>query len=415
MNDLDELIGRLERLGSVQPTPEATDRALHKVRACLDEPRTAPRWIVAGVWRRSAVAAAVLFATVGGLCLWLSRGPSSAQASLADIQDKMRAAHSVSFREVKRAKGMPDQITRMFIRSDGLLRSDQADGSYTVTSTPAFTALIVDARRHQATLWRGVNLPSVNLYELIRDLPGDGSARPAPERVVEGKKAPGLTVTMHGEMMNVWVDARTRLPVLMEAQERGDGGQQAEVILDQFVFDKPIDSALFSLDAPAGYKLETKGVAVLPPAPSTAQTIELVATPLVGLGPVRFGMKREEVEKLLGKPDAVQELGKKRGYHLNYGSRGFFIVGANTIGVLSISCVSQAIMAIRVRDFAGKTDKGIRLGASEADIIRAYGKPDSRRAERGTTSLEYYSLRTDFTVCGEKLVQILLMRPQPAR
>jgi hypothetical protein len=118
----------------------------------------------------------------------------------------------------------------------------------------------------------------------------------------------------------------------------------------------------------------------------------LVVVPLVGIGPVKFGMTRPEVEKLLGKPDAVQELGKSGYVDLNYGSRGFFLGVSKKLGVVTISCVAQKVMATRVRDFAGKTDKGVGLAARIADVIQTYGQPNRKETKMGSTYLSYGKL-----------------------
>jgi hypothetical protein len=125
-------------------------------------------------------------------------------------------------------------------------------------------------------------------------------------------------------------------------------------------------------------------------------------------------MSREEVEKALGKPDAVQPQGKTGTVDMNYGSRGFAILVSKTRGAVIITCMSQAVMAVRVNDFRGKTDKGIALGASSADIIRAYGQPDSKETEQGTTHLSYMKqLEMSFTLFDDKLVSIWLSRQRP--
>lgn len=412
MNDNDEVISRLEGLGQWQPAPAATDRALERVRRALREPAVPPR-SKPRRWRLPAFAAAVLIIG-GGLGIWLMRSSPSARASLAEMQHVMKEARTVSFRQVTRLKGKPDQVTRMLIRSDGVVRSEESDGTYTVTDMPKFEALLVNPGKHEATRLRGVNVPQVNLYEMIKNLPADASARALAGKTIDGKKAFGVVVTLQGHELTVWADARTRLPIRMEAHQE-EGEEAGDAVLDDFHFDTLIDSNIFSMAAPTSYKVKTTGIATLPPPPSPDQAKQMVATPLVGLGPVRFRMKREEVEKLLGKPDAVEELGPSHGFHLNYGSRGFFISGGKTNGVFTISCVSQICVVVRVHDFAGRTDKGIRLRASEAEIIKAYGKPDQRTTNRGSTYLEYRKLNTSFTLFDDKLVEILLMRPPPGK
>src|SRR5271155_750818 len=94
MNDIhdDELVRRLERLGSVTPTPEATSHALDRVRSALaaspapiQNSRSRPslnRW--------AGIAATIL--VVGGLSAWLLL-PTSSGRAWADVRAAIKAAH----------------------------------------------------------------------------------------------------------------------------------------------------------------------------------------------------------------------------------------------------------------------------------------------------------------------------------
>lgn len=67
--------------------------------------------------------------------------------------------------------------------------------------------------------------------------------------------------------------------------------------------------------------------------------------------------------------------------------------------------------ATRVRDFSGKTDKGITIGATKAEIIKAYGEPESQEEAEGTVLLSYGKLRVNFTLVGDKVVEMMFNRP----
>ena len=88
---------------------------------------------------------------------------------------------------------------------------------------------------------------------------------------------------------------------------------------------------------------------------------------------------------------------------------------SKVFGVTTISCVAQVQMAVRVRDFSGKTDQGISLGASMADIIRAYGEPNSKSTNMGSTFLDYGKLEAQFTLVSDKLVGMIFNRPRVAK
>ena len=98
---------------------------------------------------------------------------------------------------------------------------------------------------------------------------------------------------------------------------------------------------------------------------------------------------------------------------LNYGSRGLFLGVSKTLGVTLITCVAQKVMAFRIRDFTGKTDQGISLGANLNDLIRVYGIPSHKEAKQGNTELSYSKLQADFTLVDDKLVRMIFHRPRP--
>jgi hypothetical protein len=414
MNDIhdEELIHRLQQLGEITPAPAATGHALERVRQALAHSPPGPPRQRRIMVRRMAAAAVV--ALTGSLFIWWVRAPAPARASFADVEAALHTSRSVTCRQVIRIKAKPDNTIRLWILDNGLCRAEMSDNTYSVTDPGAHRALFVNPQKREATLWQGMNTPQINLYERLKNLPRNASARDLPGKKIDGKDALGFAVKVFGQEMTVWADAATRLPVRIEAQDKDEDGNPAEFVADNFVFDKELDAKLFALEPPAGYKLVTMGIAVLPDAPADPQLKDLIVTPLVGIGTVRFSMGQADVEKMLGKPDAVHKVGKNGYLDLNYGSRGFFIGVSKTLGVVTISCVAQEVMVARVRAFNGKTDKGIVLGASTADIIRAYGAPDSKESNQGSTYLSYNQLQANFTLFDDKLVQFQFSRPRPA-
>lgn len=154
------------------------------------------------------------------------------------------------------------------------------------------------------------------------------------------------------------------------------GAGEGRVVFDEFVFDKPLDEELFSFEPPKGYKVESFGTAKFPDPPADEDLQKPVLTPNVGIGPVKFGMSLDEVKKLLGEPEKVIPVGD-RGANVEYYSRGYGMFVSETLGVVTINALSQPFFAVRVREFAGRTDKGVRIGSTEDDVRRAYGEPSS--------------------------------------
>jgi outer membrane lipoprotein-sorting protein len=404
MNDnTDEaLIALLQRLGEFQPTADSTFRALQRVRVALEAPTSRRR-----VMRKRFVIAAVVLLAAGSVFAWLM--PSSAR--FGEIQAAMNKARSVSCRQIIRTPGKPDETSRIRVLESGLWRFDSGDGSYAIVDTKKSQSLAVDPAKKTALLLLGANVPSINLYEMIKNLPADKKARPLPGKKIDSKKVLGFAVKVNDMDFTVWADPASRLPVRIEASAK-EKDTTRELIIDEFQFDKELDPKLFTLEPPAGYKVTKHGTPTMPAAPDDARLRAPVITPLVGVGPVNFGMSREDVEKAFGKPDAVEPMGKRGAVSLNYNSRGVFITVGPKLGVVSISALAQKTIIVRIRDFAGKTDKGIALGASTADVVKAYGEPTSRETNEGSTYLNYNKLQASFTFFDDKLVQMMFNRPR---
>jgi hypothetical protein len=105
-------------------------------------------------------------------------------------------------------------------------------------------------------------------------------------------------------------------------------------------------------------------------------------------------------------------------------SRGFGITARDGRGVLMINCFSGKFFAIKVRDFAGRTDKGVRMGAHRGAIEQAYGPPSSVRVmdvsgkpaanpeqKTGQVDLSYAALGISFSLHDDSLDSIIMRAP----
>jgi hypothetical protein len=148
--------------------------------------------------------------------------------------------------------------------------------------------------------------------------------------------------------------------------------------------------------------------------PSEALVIEMG----VGVGPVRFGMSKEEVIKHLGQPDKIEEFMhdivrldyiSSRG--LNFGlSRGLHFGLNPTVGVNYIKCHSKEYPGYsHITTFAERTKKGVAMGASRNQIVTAYGEPDSTASRGAFTILYYDNLRSEMIITNDRLVGIKMI------
>ena len=139
---------------------------------------------------------------------------------------------------------------------------------------------------------------------------------------------------------------------------------------------------------------------------------KLIIEPLVGIGPVSFGMSKDEVMEHFGQPDRVFE-GKVT--KLNYvPSRGLSFAVDTELGMNEIGCWSDGMLPSRITTFAGRTKEGIGIGATQEEIVDAYGKPD--RTTTGSRALvenlHYDKLQAKFTLKEGRLMSMILNAPK---
>jgi outer membrane lipoprotein-sorting protein len=375
-------------------------------------------------WRISMVApiaASILFLAGGTMLLLAWIWSSGTNLAFAEVQEKVAGTRTVTFTQIIKAEGNPFRKTRIFIQAPGLMRGEQEDGTYTIMDSEKRQSLTLDPKEKKAVLFLGLSemIAVPNVYELVRDAAQDVLEN-LPEQAIGGKKAVGYRVRFgvgaNKKEARVWVDPKTKLPVRIEQSEKDQAGREiAQLACTDFVFDAPLDAALFRMTPPEGYKVVTMGTATaLPPAPNEADKAAPLVTPGVGIGPARFGMSKEEVIKVLGPPDSIPPEGK--GIMLLYFSRGFQVDVTPKRGLVGIHCVTQKTFLTKVNDFRGKTKEGIAMGASEKMIEQAYGKPDSRTTNGpATTYLRYNNPDLQLTLFDDKLVGIFLQPAPPPK
>ena len=139
----------------------------------------------------------------------------------------------------------------------------------------------------------------------------------------------------------------------------------------------------------------------------------MLITPLVGIGPVKFGMTFDEVKQVTGEPDFMTG-GRCPQYR-----QGFSLVprrGEEKVAVIMAggSCKGDDLL---VAAFKGATKEGIGMNSTRKEIISAFGQPASVRDGRQDGDpeveyLEYDKLGMNLILRKGKLVHFAL---RPAR
>ncbi|QEH31858.1 hypothetical protein OJF2_03250 [Aquisphaera giovannonii] len=376
-------------------------------------------------------AGALTMAATAVFAFLLTPGRSAAGVSLEEVQQKVAATQTLTCTETTLVDGKPRDSSRMLVVAPSLVRDERDDG-YAINDFRARRTLLVRTKEKTATILEGVAFPipdEMNFYSLFREIARE-PLRTLPERHVDGRPALGFVVKVFGHEATVWVDPATKLPVRVET-ESDEGGKRTTGIMSDFVFDRPLDPSLFAMTPPEGYKVETHGVAELAPEPAEQDLAAPVLTPLVGIGPARFGMTEAQVVKALGKPDRASTTGTMR--LLSYYSRGFELMvlpeGRPKHGLFWAVALGKHGFMLKLREFRGKTDRGIGLGATRDDVVKAYGPPDREHLSRnrdafkdaadpdkptGQAEMSYDRLQLSFTLWEGKVYQIRIMAPPPA-
>jgi outer membrane lipoprotein-sorting protein len=403
----DDIIHRFEKLAAIQPADADTARAMERVRLALAQPITTPKRRVFGFGSRYlALAASVVIGLVAvGWFFWPT---GSSGRVFGDVQDRIGQTKSVVVRLTEQEDDQPPESSKIMGLADGRVRIEQANGNYTIVDPKAEQSLAVDLQAKSALLIRGyfVRGPA-NIYRFLRDIGRDGVRQVGKEKIagVDTEVFLSRMKTPDGEQeIKVWVESKSQLPVHVELTGPS-GAKTKHTSRMDLAFDVIVDEKLFSLTPPAGFKLRIEGTSEpLKPTNDQAKLAPIV-TPGVGIGDVKFGMSQKEVIEKLGQPDKIDRTS------LDYSSRGYGILVSPQRGVVQIHCFSQASFAVKVKDFAGKTKEGIAMGASSADIIKAYGEPDSKEVEDGTTRLSYRKkLGLELTLFNDKLVDFVLWK-----
>jgi outer membrane lipoprotein-sorting protein len=420
------ILRRLKQVSEIEPQDEAVERALGRARAKLARLAAEPARAIPQdkenffgskrMFPQIAKVALTCAALVGLLVVFTFPGGQQ-QLAFAQVAEKVQKTQSLSFK-AKCVRLVPEsEGDRMLILPDGKMRAENSK-VYSIQDVRGHKMILVDKTIKTAHLFEGFAPPeylrdNLNAYDLIKNVRKE-AVRRLPDEEIDGRKAAvfraeltGLPMPEKKMVWKVWVDPKTELPIRMEDTEKDEHGKPVTFVMYDIEFDRPFDPSLFSFEPPKGYKVETSGTANFPDLPDKPDLRAPRIIPGVGLGPVRFDMSREEIEKLLGKPDGYSADKTKLGYM----SRGFVLTVSHRTGLKNISCVSQELSMERVRDFAGKTNEGIGIGASLKEVEKAFGKPDRDDGHNSMNKrLVYDKLGLEIQFVEDKVITIDLSK-----
>lgn len=214
-------------------------------------------------WRKITA----LLVTSAALVLAFYSFVHTPQTTLAfeDVVAAVRKADTVSYTTVITPKKGPASEHKNFHKG-ALTRTTYADGSYAVMDIAGQKMLMVQPAAKTATLTLLGNKPDKlptmgdSIIAWLEAAKTTGKA--VGEKTIDGVLTLGFEAEFGATTMTLWGDPKTKLPVQIESTV-GSPSDPIQMVMRDFVFNKPLEDSLFSLEIPAGFKVkETKQPAV---------------------------------------------------------------------------------------------------------------------------------------------------------
>ena len=264
-----EILERLKILSNIEPTLEATERAIQRVRNALKSERKQPevRGKQTGLMIvRSRIAkltaAAVLLVGVLGILAWLTGSNGTANITFAQVIEPIRQAKTLSYTETSQAEGRAPHNRYHAIQFEtGRSRRSVEGGRITITQyRPVFRMLTLDPATKTAKLItstaglaRGASTPVRGIIDEVRDFEV-GEETDLGTKQINGRKAVGFRLSYGRRDYDIWADARTGAPVRIEGEYTLRDGRKLQTTITDIQIDIELDEQLFSFE-PEGYTI----------------------------------------------------------------------------------------------------------------------------------------------------------------
>ena len=314
--------------------------------------------------------------------------PSNLYAQMQETIAKMNTIQYVMTLSNSKTEQVSTK-TKMYMQGSNLMRAEIGfDGVVAVVAITDLTqkkslSLFKQEKKAELLPIYQAEKMKQGMNETDRFLRGvDANAKLKGDSKVDGHLCSNFEVQSEGVTSIVSIDKQTKLPVQIKsvAGVPGDSG----FVINQFVFDEPLDPKLFSLKAPEGYKstiVERK------------EAVDDSGLKLVlgeKFGSANFGMSSEEVIKVLGEPDQILDSMESDALlylldedpkvftkaldsrEFNYRSRGFKLIMQDVDGLIAVYCLGGATGE---SVFQGEIEGGIKMGASPEDVRKQFGEP----------------------------------------
>lgn len=209
------------------------------------------------------------------LTSWLIPSSAGPSIAFADVQERLKQVHSVTYTESMTVPGKkePEMSQRIMIFGSHLKRAERrderADGLDTIEITDmkqGITLMLIPKLKQASINEFDVSTDAAktfSFYERISKMAAEAGQQ-LPDREINGKQALVFYLEeKHGTRTferTFCVDPKTRLPVRVEVKIRSTekSMQPTDWVLEKFVFDGKLDKSLFDTTPPDDYTVDRK-------------------------------------------------------------------------------------------------------------------------------------------------------------
>lgn len=261
-----ELRRRLEALANVQPSAQATSRAIERVRQTIlknQRPHAREsigRIIMNSKWSRLAVAATVVLAAVLGLSLFTGNGAGKVYArAVSQLHEAKTLMYSVITKTGM--DSMPTVRMDIAFKEDGdtgFIRTATPDGYITIAQTVGnkVKGIAIAPIGKAYARFELENVPDDAakdpwaMVDALRALPAQAD-EVLGRKEIDGRTLDGFRIHSEDTVTTAWIDPTGGRIVRVELEF--PNAPQANVIMTDFQLDPSLEDSFFSIEPPEGY------------------------------------------------------------------------------------------------------------------------------------------------------------------
>ena len=153
---------------------------------------------------------------------------------------------------------------------------------------------------------------------------------------------------------------------------------------------------------------------------SLAAEEDLAIEPLVGVGPIKFGMSSGEVIKLLGEPNGVmtepEDTSEVVGLDYIPAKGICLIIRDDSVVIIDCYSSNNPTPFESITSFSGTTEEGIGMGSTRDEVYAAFGEPEetylvSTDTQETTHMLCYDKLMMEMAIWQGEVITISISGP----